>query len=86
MAKKQSFFGYSDKEVAQMEAALFYIQFGGDAVAEEGYYLFTKAEAKRVYNKMLKDLVGIVADGNPKDKQYALDLIMGFVVKPMRLH
>ena len=35
---------------------------------------------------MMKDLAGIVADGNEKDRKYALDLIGGMVIKPMRLH
>ena len=84
--KKSPYIDYTLKDVAQMEGYYFVLQFGGDFVLEDTYYLFTKDEASKIYKKMLKDLVDIVADGSEKDKKYALDLIGGLVIRPMRLH
>ena len=87
MAKKQSaYIGYSTEEVCKIENAFYCLQFGGDFLSEEGCYLFTRNEISKLYNKTLKDLVDIVYDGSQKDSKYALNLICGLIVRPMRLH
>ena len=87
MKKKESpYLGYTEEEVKRMENYFFVLQFGGDFVLEKREYLFTKAEISRLYNKYMKDLVKIVNNGNEKDRNYALDLIAGMSVKPLRLH
>ena len=84
--RKSAYIGYSEKEVENMEQNYFCIQFGGDFICEDSYYLFTKSEAEKLYKVTLEDLVGIIESGEEKDRKYALDLIMGFLVRPMRLH
>lgn len=87
MDKKESpFLGYSEEEVARMESKYFVLQFGGDFVTQDNYFLFTKSEVDKLYKDTLNDLVGIVKDGNEKDRRYALDLIAGLEVKQIRLH
>jgi hypothetical protein len=87
MAKKESpFIGYSEEEVIRMESTYFVLQFGGDFLVQDDYFLFTKAEADKLYRLTLRDLVGIVKDGNDKDRKYALDLIAGLEVKRIKLH
>lgn len=86
MDKKSPFIGYSVDEVNTMEGNYFCLVMGGDFIIQDKFYLFTKAEAKKVYRKMLKDLIKIAEDGNAKDSKYALDLIGGLAIKPMRLH
>lgn len=84
--KKSSYVGYTEPEVYRMENNYFCIQFGGDFLAEDGVYLFTKSEASRAYKATLEDLLDIVETGSEKDRKYALELIANFVVRPMRLH
>ena len=86
MAKKTKYVGYSEEDVRKMENGYFILQFGGDFVFEDGFYLFTKSEINKLYNKTLKDLLGIIQNGSEKDRAYALDLIPGLVILPMRLH
>lgn len=88
MAKKKrlSYLGYTEKEVARMENHYFVLQFGGDFMLEDNFYLFTEKEAFKLYNSTLESLVSIVADGSEKDRKFALDLIGGLAIKPMRLH
>lgn len=87
MSKKNSpYIEYTLREVKNMEENYFILLFGGDCFVEDGYYLFTKAEVEKLYKTTLKDLMGIIADGNEKDRNYALGLIAGLTIKPMRLH
>ena len=86
MAKsKSAFVGYTEDQVKRMET-YFVLQFGGDFVLEDNYYLFTKSEVSKLYGNTLKDLLKLMDDGSDKEKAYALDLIGGLRVKPMRLH
>ena len=86
MAKKTAYIGYSEEDIRKMENGFFTLQLGGDFVFEDGFYVFTKSEINRLYNKTLKYLLDIVDKGNEKDRIYALDLISKLIVLPMRLH
>lgn len=87
MSKNRSaYLGYTEEEVNRMEQNYFVLQLGGDFVLEDNYYLFTKNEASRLYNSTLKNLMGLISDGSEKDKNFALDLIVGLAIKPVRLH
>lgn len=81
---KSVYVGYTEEEVNRMESQYFCLQFGGDFLLENDYYIFTKQEAIKPYNRTLKDLTEIVIDGTEKDRKYALDLIAGLAIKPMR--
>ena len=83
---KYPFVGYTQEEVKRMEENYFVLQLGGDFVLEDDYYLFTKGEVSKLHKNMLKKLNDIIKDGNEKDRNYALDLICGLAIKPMRLH
>jgi hypothetical protein len=69
-----------------MENGYFCLQFGGDFVFQDQYYIFTEREMIKLYNSTLKNLLGIIKDGDEKDRKFALDLIGGLIVRPMRLH
>lgn len=84
--KKSAFINYSEQEVEKMERNYYCLQFGGDFLSEDDYYLFTKLEISHLYNDTLKDLVEIVKDGNNKDRNYALNLISTMQIRQMRLH
>lgn len=84
--KKSSYLGYSEEEVKDLESNYFCLVMGGEFVVEDGSYTFTKKEVSKLYNIMLNDLVSVVEDGNEKDKKYALELIFGLIIQPMRLH
>ncbi len=87
MAKNKSPYpGYSLEEVEEMEKHYFCLVMGGDFILEDNHYTFTRSEIVKLYNLVLKDLVGIVKKGNDKDRKYALDLIAGLTVQQMRLH
>lgn len=87
MAKKKSpFIGYSVEEVRRMENGFFLVQMGGDFLAEDGHYLFTRKEAVKLYNSTYRDLSEIINDGNDKDRAYSTDLILGLLIQKMVLH
>jgi len=86
MAKKSHYVGYTDDEVRRMEAHYFCLVLGGDFVSEDRSYLFTKAEITKLHNNTLRNLIGIIEDGEEKDRNYALELIGTLNIKPMRLH
>jgi len=84
--KKSVYLEYSEKQVQKMEERFFVIQFGGDFVSQDDCFLFTKREAEIVFINTLNDMIGIIRDGNEKDRRYALDLILGMSIKPLRIH
>lgn len=87
MSKNNSpYVTYTLAEIKTLEENYFILLFGRDCFVEEDYFLFTKKEVERLYKITLKDLSGIVADGNEKDRNYALDLIAGLAIKPLRFH
>jgi len=83
---KSPYIGYNVDEVLRIESNFYTLEMGGDFVAEDQYHLFSKIEVIKIYNKTLKDLLGIIAEGTDKDRKYAIELIGKLVVKPMRLH
>lgn len=84
--RKSPYIGYTEKEVHRMENNFFVLQFGGDFMLQDKFYLFTHKEAFKLYSDTLKGLVSITIDGDEKDRNYALDLIGGLHIRPMRLH
>lgn len=87
MSKNKSpYLGYTEEEVARMEAGYFTLRFGGDFMLEDNFYVFTKKEVSKLHKDTLRSLTKIVLDGNDKDRAYALELIAGLVIQPMRLH
>lgn len=77
---------YSEEEANKIEATLFCFVMGGDFVTDGHDYMFTKNEVQILYNKYIKDLIDTVRDGDEKDKKYALDLISGLQINPIRFH
>lgn len=84
--KKSPYLGYSLREVAKIESAFFTVRFGGDFLFHDGHRIFTKSEAEKLYYATLADLLDVVQEGNAKDRAYAMDLIPGVSIQPMRLH
>lgn len=86
MAKKSAFRGYSEDEVRTMENGYYILNFGGDFILENGFYLFTEKEATKLHRDTLRKVMDVVKNGNEKDKAYARDLLGKLIVQPMRLH
>lgn len=86
MKKNSPFVGYTEKEVQKMENGYFCLQFGGDFILEDKFYLFTEKEVSRLYEDTLEDLLKIISDGDEKDRNYAISLIPGLIIQPMKLH
>jgi hypothetical protein len=86
MKNKSPYIGYSEEEVKKMEMESYLLQFGGDFILEDKYYLFNKKDISKLYKKTLKRVTDIVNSGSEKDKKFALDLLLGLVIVPMRLH
>lgn len=84
--KKQPYAGYSELDVTIMEGNYYILQFGNDFMSREGSFLFTKKEMTRLYKRTVKNLMGIIANGSPKDRKHALKLMSQLIVQPMRLH
>lgn len=87
MAKKKApYKGYSIEEVSIMEKNCHCLVLGGDYVQEDGIYLFSKKESEKLYRVYLKNLLGIIKNGEEKDKRYALNLLPGLLTLPLRFH
>lgn len=87
MAKQKSaYLGYTEHEIRMLEDTYFTFQLGGDFVLEGDSYFFTRAEANRIYKNTIKDLRNITIDGAEKDRNYAIDLISGLQIVPLRFH
>lgn len=86
MTNKNPYVAFTLKQVNSIEKNYFTLQFGGDFAHEDGSYLFTKKEVEKIYEKTINDLVGIIRNGNQKDKIYALDLILTTFILPARIH
>lgn len=87
MGKKNlPFRGYTEKEVRRMENGYYCLVLGGDFVLQDKFYLFTEREISKLYEDTLENLLKIIEDGDEKDKQYAISLIPGLLIQPMRLH
>lgn len=84
--KKPSYVGYSEEDVAIMEAHYFVLQFGGDFMSKGGTFLFTKKEIAKLYKRTLKNLMGVIVNGSDKDKKHAMQLMSELTIQPMRLH
>jgi hypothetical protein len=86
MTKKNSpYKGYTVEEVSTMEKSCFCVVLGGDFVQEDGIYLFTKKEADRLYKIYLKNLLSLIKTGEEKDRTYALDLLPGLIIRPLKV-
>lgn len=87
MKKDKSYFGtYTTKQISMIEGEYYTVRFDSDFFNEDGYYLFTKSQAKTIYDRLIKDLVVVVREGIKKDREYASDLIMEMVIEPVRYH
>jgi hypothetical protein len=87
MSNNEFVFGsYTIKQVSMIESEYFVIRFDGDFFAEDGYMLFTMSQAKATYRNLVNDLSSVIKNGIQKDKEYALQLILGMVIEPVRYH
>ena len=87
MAKKKSVFrGYTEQEVCKIERDTFTLQFGGDFVIQNDSYSFNEREVTKLYESTMNNLLSLIADGSEKDRKFAIDLIGGLFIVPMRLH
>jgi hypothetical protein len=84
--KKHPYIGYSEEDVATMESHYFVLQLGDDFMSTDGTFLFNKNKINKLYNKTLKNLMNVVANGSDRDKKRAIKLISSLIIKPMRLH
>jgi hypothetical protein len=85
-SKKSPYLGYSEEEVKRIESGHFVLNFGGDFVLQDNNYVFTKKEVSKIHRDILKKLLDILSNGSEKDRSYALDLMGGLVIQPMKLH
>ena len=69
-----------------IEADYYTVRFDSDFYNSDGYYLFTKSQANKIYSGLVKDLVGVIHQGTPKDKKYAKEIMLGMIVEPVRYH
>jgi hypothetical protein len=86
MPKKSPFRGYTEEEVRTMESGYYILNFGGDFMLENGFYLFTQKEATKLYKDTLKNVMSVAKNGDEKERRYALDVLGKLIIQPMRLH
>lgn len=87
MKKDNFYFGsYTIKQISMIESEYFVIHFDGDFFNQEGYYLFTMSQAKKIYSGLIKDLVAVIHEGVQKDKDYAKEIMLGMIIEPVRYH
>lgn len=69
-----------------IESEYFVIRFDSDFFNEDGYMLFTMLQAKAIHKSIVSDLSSVIKNGIQKDKEYALELLLGMIVEPVRYH
>ena len=84
--KKPVFRGYTEDEVCKIERGTYTLQFGGDFIIQDDSYTFNEREVTKLYESTMNNLLNLIADGSEKDRKFAIDLIGGLFVRPMRLH
>lgn len=84
--KKSPYKGYTEEEVRNMENNYYCLVLGGDFILDDGMYLFTKGETAKLWNRTLRNLIDITENGEERDRKYAIHLIGGLIISPMRLH
>lgn len=83
---KYVFGTYTLKQISLIESEYFVVRFDSDFFNQDGYYLFTKSQAKEIYKKLVYDLSSVVQQGIQKDREYASDIILGMIIEPVRYH
>jgi len=86
MSKKSPFVGYSEDEVLSIEAVTYVIVVGSNFYIKDGNFVFTKKSAAYHYNKILRELVGQLVNGDDDEKKNARRVLNNFRIEPLRLH
>lgn len=86
MSKKSPFVGYTAEEVMAFEAVTYVLQVGSDIFNVRGKWVFTKKSAYIHYNKVLRELLDQLKNGNSKQQRNAKRVLMGLKVLPLRIH
>lgn len=87
MSEKFPYDNFTPKELYDLESTHFFLFMGGDAICMDGVYTFTKSEIAKLYNEVLRDLVGTAHDGlTEKDRKYSIELIGSLAIVPVKIH
>ena len=87
MKNDNFYFGnYTLKQISAIESEYFVVRFDGDFFNDEGYYLFTKSQAKTLYSRLVKDLASAIHHGVKKDRELAAEIMLEMVIEPVRYH
>lgn len=86
MSKKSPFIGYSSEQVMAIEATTYVLQVGSEIFNTNGKWVFTKKSAYIYYNKILRELLDQLRNGNNKQRKNAERVLQGLKVLPLRIH
>lgn len=86
-SKEKRFGDFSLAELRDFEDNYFYLYLGGDFVAVEGSYTFTKKEVHQKYDEIFHELLDMATDNDSEhEREYALDLMSLMHIQRARLH
>jgi len=84
--RKSPFVGYTVEEVVSSEAVLFMVQVGKNVLEIDGQYFFLRKAAVTHYNRILKDLIIRIYNGDDKAQKQAKSVLPYLRIVPLRLH
>lgn len=86
MTQKSPFVSYTAEEILAIEAVTFVLQVGSDMLEIKGNWFFTKKSVNTYYNRVLREILDQLANGNKKQKRSAERALRGLRVLPLRIH
>lgn len=84
--KKSPFVNYTEEEVFASEFATYFIQVGSDVFNLDGRWVFSKKSASIYYNKILRQLLDDMINGEERDRKNAERVLLNLKVVPLKLH
>ena len=83
--KKSPFKAFTVDEVLKVESNSYVIQIGQDFYSFDGDFVFSIAEVKKHYNKILTNILDTIDNGTVRQKNAALNCLSRFHVLPLRI-
>lgn len=80
------FRSYSVNEILATESSNYMIQVGFELLNIGGNFLFNKKSAVTHYNKILREILNQLKNGNKKQQANAERMLSNFKIIPFRLH
>lgn len=86
MSSKSPFAGYTSEEIMAFEAITYVLQVGSEIFNKRGKWGFTKKSANIYYNRVLRELLNQLKNGDKKQRKNAERILLSLKILPLRIH